>query len=82
MNYLLNNLPEIDDEIRLCDPLAVIVVPTERAVEKIFNFICSLSIGTSIICRPLYGIESTTDKKQIIKVRLIAILLIIQKLNT
>ncbi|KAL5244826.1 hypothetical protein ACI65C_012236 [Semiaphis heraclei] len=67
MNCLLNNLPEIDDEIQLCDPLAVIVVPTERTVEKIYNFISKLIKGTPIICTPLYHIESTFDKKRIIK---------------
>lgn len=82
MNCLLNNLPEIDDEIQLCDPLAVIVVPTERTVEKIYNFISKLIKGTPIICTPLYHIESTFDKKRIIKVKLIAIVLNIQKLNT
>lgn len=69
MNCLLNNLPEINDEIRYCDPLAVIVVPTERAVEKIYNFISRLINGTSITCIPLYDIESTADKKQKIKVK-------------
>ncbi|XP_015379445.1 PREDICTED: ATP-dependent RNA helicase DED1-like [Diuraphis noxia] len=67
MNCLLNNLPEINDEIRRCDPLAIIMVPTKRAVEKVYDFTCRLINDTSIICIPLYDIESTADNKQKIK---------------
>lgn len=75
LNCLLNNLPEINDEIQCCEPLAVIVVPKKKSVKQIYHFMKRLSSGTSIKCRPLYAIESAQHQKHKIKVKLRVIVL-------